>query len=82
MGRHAEAVPHLRYSFGVFHRTPVDPRFKGGSAIQLAKALWDEGRDRAESRRIATQALADYRADPTRFAKEIAAVEAWLAEHR
>lgn len=81
MGRPAEALPFLQRAYDFFHSHPSEARFRGGSAFQLAKTRWETGTDRAAARGAARQALADYREDVARFAKEIAAVEAWLAEH-
>ena len=82
LGRPAEALPHLQFAFDVFHQNPTDARVRGNSAFQMAKTLWDDGRDRGRARLMANQALADYRGEAARFPREIAAVETWLSEHR
>ena len=82
LGRHAEAATQFERSYAIFHQLPVDVRFRAGASFELAKALFGAGQDRDRSRRLAGQALAEYRSEASRFPKEIAAVESWTAEHR
>ena len=80
LGRAREAVPLLQRAVALRSNREVDPLELADSQFQLARALWDSGRDRARARTLAASAAAAYASngddDPDRKA-----IAAWRAAH-
>ena len=57
-----------------------------GARFALARAIWDSGGDRRRARRVAEEALPEFREHAAkyggRFRRTVGEIEAWLATHR
>jgi len=61
---------------------PGDPALLGETRFALARALWEAGRQRPRARALAGQAEAAFAGAGPRRADDLAAVRAWLDQHR
>jgi len=80
-GRPAEAVAWLERALRVSQGEGVAVSLVGAVRFELARALWEEGRDRPRAAALAREAIAVYRAAPGTHTREQAEVEAWLRAH-
>jgi len=80
-GRPAEAVVWLERALRVSQGEDVAVSLVGAVRFELARALWEEGRDRPRAAALAREAIAVYRAAPGTHTREQAEVEAWLRAH-
>jgi eukaryotic-like serine/threonine-protein kinase len=70
----AQAIEPLTRAVAVAQKSAVDEL--PTTQLQLARALWDSGRDRLKARALATDAEARAKSDPQR-----AEIAAWLRGH-
>ncbi len=81
-GHPEDAVPPLQRAIEILSRHGDEQASQlASSRYHLARALWQSDRDRSEARRLADQAIADYRRAGPRFTKQRAAVRRWLERH-
>ena len=79
--RFPEALQHLETSYAIYHGAPTSPQVRGGSSFVLARLLFLTGQQRERSRRLATEALADFRSTPG-LTMEIGHAEKLIADLR
>ncbi|HEV2844357.1 MAG TPA: tetratricopeptide repeat protein, partial [Thermoanaerobaculia bacterium] len=77
-GRPAEAVPLLERAVAVCDRT-APPDWQAEARFALARALWENSRDRRRALALARQARTFFRDNGAPFSEQLAAVDAWLA---
>jgi tetratricopeptide (TPR) repeat protein len=85
LGRAAEAVAPLRRALALRETPPTIPAQLASSRFALARALWDEGVDRASARSLAALARAEVAPAAGEhdgwIRRKLAEIDAWLAAH-
>lgn len=79
-GHAAEALPPLERALALRQAHEPDAATVAETRFALARALWDDGRDRPRARRLAEDAHDVYQGQPT-LADKDREVTGWLAEH-
>ncbi|MBL8624886.1 MAG: serine/threonine protein kinase [Myxococcales bacterium] len=80
LGRARDAVAPLTRAVALRSARQVDPQELADAQFQLARALWDSGRDRARARSLAASAAAAY-ASSGDDSPDRKAIAAWRAAH-
>jgi tetratricopeptide (TPR) repeat protein len=81
-GAAAKAIPPLERALALRESSTGDPWDRADTRFNLAKALWQTGRDRARAKTLAEGARADYAASGDGAKKELADVAHWLEAHK
>jgi tetratricopeptide (TPR) repeat protein len=79
-GRAGEAIAPLERALHIREASEPDAGTVAETRFDLARALWDEGRDRRRARRLATTARSEYERTPA-LANKAREVADWLAAH-
>jgi eukaryotic-like serine/threonine-protein kinase len=80
-GHFAQALPPLERALRIREAHEPDAATVAETRFALARALWDEGQERARARRLAEAAGEAYAREPSQ-AEHAGAVTRWLAGHR
>ncbi len=81
--RHVEeAVSALEQSVALYQEQRILKNSLGGARFALARALWEQGKDRTRARSLAEAARDDFQRDGKSSERDLADVQAWLARHR
>ena len=80
VGRAADAVAALQRADGIAKKTPLDPDLVNTVRFDLARALWETGRDRKRAVTLAHDAQAELAKVGDNETAD--AAQAWLAAHR
>jgi tetratricopeptide (TPR) repeat protein/predicted Ser/Thr protein kinase len=83
LGRSSEARPVLEHAL-VLREAVADSIDAAETRFALARALWDDARERPRARGLATAARDAYAkaADAAHARTQVATIDAWLAQHR
>jgi tetratricopeptide (TPR) repeat protein len=82
LGRPADARPHLERALALRQGAPSSPIELADAEHHLARALWDDGGDRARALALARAAVDRLVAVGDETAEHRRPMEQWLAEHR
>jgi tetratricopeptide (TPR) repeat protein len=84
-GKSADALAYLERALSIRSANEVDPLLLAETRFALAQALWatsvDAGPERARARELAEQARDGYAGMGKAAAKQLGAIQIWLAEH-